>query len=111
LKSVLDLSVEEILERIEKRIEQHGKLALEAAEAEASLKAWEASSARAMMDAGQSAASAQASVRALPEWSERYIEAQRAQIAAETCKQRIQQGVRWWESWRSRYSAERRVTS
>lgn len=107
--NVLDYDAEDFLERIDLRLDEYKAQAIEAATVEAAFKAWEASMRVAIIDSGKSATYATDVVRAMPEWSEKYSEMETTKIGAEDLKARVHQGVRYWESWRSKYSAEKRV--
>ncbi len=104
------MSGEDILSRIDERITEMSKLGVEVAKKEAQFKAYEAATKMAHIDAGMSAVHAEAAMRGEPEWAGRYIELEEARVRLEETKARIQQGIRYFELWRSRYSAEARVT-
>jgi hypothetical protein len=108
--NVLDYEPEALLNRVDQRLDEYKDLAEAAATQEAAFKSWEAARRVAIIDSGKSAAYAQDAVRSDPEWAEMYTVMERAKIEAEDKKARVLQGVRYWESWRSKNSAERRVT-
>lgn len=107
--NVLDYDAEDFLERIDLRLDEYKAKAIEAATVEAAFKAWEASSRVAIIDSGKSATYAGDAVRAMPEWSEKYAEMETAKIVAEDLKARVNQGIRYFEAWRSKFSAEKRA--
>lgn len=107
--NVLDFDAEDLLNRIDKRLDEYKFHAEKAATLEASFKSWEASRRVAIIDAGKSATYAGDAVRGEDEWERRYIEMEAAKIAAEDLKARVNQGIRYFEAWRSKYSAEKRA--
>jgi hypothetical protein len=108
--NVLDLNAEDILNRIDVRLDEYKAAAEEAARLESAFKAWEASRRVAIIDAGKSATYATDAVRAEHEWGERYMEMELAKIEAEHVKAKVGQGIRYLEIWRSKYASERRAT-
>jgi hypothetical protein len=109
--SILErMSGEEILGRIDDRITEMSKIGMEVAQAEAQFKGYEASTKAALIDSGMSAVQAEAQMRGGPDWAGMFIELERARVRLAEVKSRIDQGVRYFELWRSRYSAEARVT-
>jgi hypothetical protein len=109
--SILEkMSGEEILSRIDERITEMARIGVEVAKREAQFKAYEASTKSALIDSGCSAVQAEAQMRGGPDWAGRYIELEEARVRLEECKARINQGIRYFDLWRSRYSAEARVT-
>ena len=106
---VLDYNAEDFLERIDLRLDEYKAKAIEAATTEAAFKAWEASRRVAIIDSGKSATYAQDAVRSDPAWAEQYTAMETAKIEAEDLKARVNQGIRYFEAWRSKYSAEKRA--
>jgi multidrug resistance efflux pump len=109
--SILErMSGEEILSRIDDRITEMSRIGAEVAQAEAQFKAYEASTKSALIDSGMSAVQAEAQMRGGPEWAGRFVELEEARVRLAEVRARIDQGIRYFELWRSRYSAEARVT-
>jgi hypothetical protein len=109
--NVLDYDGEVFLDRIDKRLDEYKAASVEVAKLEAAFKGWEASRRVALIDSGKTATLAGDIVRGELEWATLYIALEDARIKAEDIKSRIQQGVRYWETWRSKHAIERRVTS
>lgn len=107
--NVLDYNAEDFLERIDLRLDEYKEKAIEAATQEAAFKSWEAARRVALIDSGKSATYAQDAVKSEPEWAEMYLEMEQAKIEAEDIKARVNQGIRYFEAWRSKYSAEKRA--
>jgi methionyl-tRNA formyltransferase len=94
--------LDRILDKLSQRIDEWDDAQAEAAEAEARLKSQEATTAKAMIDSGMSAAKAQQEVRAKTEWREMYLEAQYKNIAAQKVKMQIELGNKYFEAERTR---------
>ena len=107
----MTLPPEKILARIDDLITQMTRHGMAVARLEASLKAWEAATKSALIDSGMSAAQAESNVRANPEWSSRYEELEVERMKFVEAKARIDQGDRYWRTWQSEFSAEKRAVS
>lgn len=106
----MTLPPEKILARIDDLITQMTRHGMAVARLEASLKAWEAATKSALIDSGMSAAQAESKVRATQDWAGRYEELETERMKYVEAKARIEQGARYFEAWRSEYSAQKRVS-
>jgi hypothetical protein len=101
---------DQLLYLLGERIDQLEEAMTALAQKDAALRSWEALQATQMMGSGTSAAAAEKAVKALPEWKAMYLETEDAKVSVEILKHRIRLGQNFWETWRSKHSAERRAT-
>tara|TARA_Y100000114_G_scaffold9962_1_gene7844 strand:- start:1619 stop:2011 length:393 start_codon:yes stop_codon:yes gene_type:complete len=90
-------------------IQNEQSAGLEAAEAEANFKGWEAASQDAMINGGASVSRALVSTRSTTEWAERYLAFQKASVAKETKKRIVEFSRARWETERTRQVSLRQV--
>ena len=81
--------MESILDEMAGLVEQWEEHSNLLAEEETSFKSWQAMEKKARIDAGDSAAKAEVSVQAEPEWSERYLNLQKMQIQEQVWKRKM----------------------
>jgi hypothetical protein len=100
---------DQLLTLLGERIDQLETAMTALAERDAALRSWEALQATKMQSEGMSAAASEKAVRALPDWERFYLETEQKRVAVEILKHRIRLGHSYWETWRSRFSAEKRA--
>jgi anti-sigma28 factor (negative regulator of flagellin synthesis) len=98
-----------ILDRLSQRITEWEGASREAIEAETNFKSFEASSQKAHMDAGASAAKAQTETRSSGEWANHYRTVQQASLKAETLKKKIMLGQLAFDAERTKQANQRRI--
>jgi len=101
--------MDQILDRLSQRINEWEGASREAIEAEANFKSFEASSQKAHMDAGSSAAKAQTETRSGGEWANHYRTVQLASLRAEKLKKQIMLGQLMFDAERTKQANQRRV--
>jgi hypothetical protein len=103
------MAAEQILDIIEQRSDELMVADEKAGICDADLKAWEATTAIAYKDAGQSMAEADKRVRSAQDWFERYMELQKAHAYAAKCKRDYQRAVIAQDLWRTERASMRHV--
>ena len=98
-----------ILTKLSERINEWEGASREAIEAETNFKSFEASSQKAYMDAGASAAKAQTETRASGEWASHYRAVQQASLKAEKLKKQITLGQLMFDAERTKQANQRRI--
>lgn len=101
--------MDEILSLLSKRIEQWERASEESIEAETNFKSFEASSQKAHMDAGASAAKAQTETRATGIWANHYRAVQRASMKTEALKKQINLCQLMFDAERTKQANQRRI--
>jgi hypothetical protein len=94
--------LDECLENWEKAIDDWRVAQFKCAHSETMFKAWEAATKSAIMAHKVSAVLAEAKIRSMDEWSDRYLESTKLNIDAETKKRILRLSEAKWESERSR---------
>ena len=98
-----------ILTKLSERINEWERASREAIEAETNFKSFEASSQKAHMDAGSSAAKAQTETRSGGEWASHYRAVQLANLNAEKLKKQIMLGQLMFDAERTKQANQRRI--
>lgn len=100
---------DKILQRLGKRMEEWDEAVKEAIVAEAHFKQYEAATKKAHMDAGETAAKAEAILRASDGWRDQYVEFKTLEHKANVLKKKMDLGEMYWETERSRQASLRKV--
>ena len=103
-----ELTSDAILEELERRSDLLSKAEMEAGMKEASLKAWEASTALSYRDSGMSMAEAERRVRG-GEWASMYKEVVSANVNAAKAKRDHQRAMIAAELWRTEAATRRKI--
>jgi hypothetical protein len=74
-----------------------------------SFKSWEAMKSMEYQGQGMSVAASEKAVRALPAWAEMALEVENAETRVHLLNQKMKLGEKHWETWRSKYAAEKRI--
>ena len=98
-----------ILTKLSERINEWEGASRQAIEAETNFKSFEASSQKAHMDAGSSAAKAQTETRSGGEWASHYRAVQLANLNAEKLKKQIMLGQLMFDAERTKQANQRRI--
>tara|TARA_B100000575_G_C22976360_1_gene563447 strand:- start:104 stop:436 length:333 start_codon:yes stop_codon:yes gene_type:complete len=101
--------MEEILNEMSDLVDDWEKHSNELAEEETTFKAWQAGQKKALIDAGDSAAKAEVSVQAEPEWSIRYLKVQKMQIQDQVWKRKMAIADKAFDAERSREATLRNI--
>lgn len=101
--------LEDCLDVWERAIHEWQRAAENAAQEEATFKAWEAATKAAHIGMKKSAVLSEALVRGDPKWAERYLSHQRASVQAEMKKRILRLAEAKWETERSRQVSLRQV--
>jgi len=101
--------MESILEEMAGLVEQWEEHSNLLAEEETSFKSWQAAEKKARIDAGDSAAKAEVSVQAEPEWSERYLNLQKMQIQEQVWRRKMAIADKAFDAERSREATLRNI--
>ena len=103
------MDMDQILDSLDRMISEWEQQSLMAIEAEANFKSFEASSKKALIDVGDSAAKAEVFVRAMPAWTEKYKALQQASLSVEVLKKRIMVAQLSFDAERTNRADKRRI--
>jgi len=100
---------DKILQLLSQRHDEWDAAARRAIVAEANFKQYEASTKKAYMDAGETAAKAEAALRAGDGWKEQFVNYKTLEHEADLLKKKIALGEMYWETERSRQASLRKI--
>jgi len=101
--------MESILEKMADLVEQWEEHSNLLAEQETAFKSWQAGCRKALIDAGDSAAKAEVSIQAEPEWSIRYLKVQKMQIQEQVWRRKMAIADKAFDAERSREATLRNI--